>query len=261
MGSHGAPPLDLAITKSCDGYYYHLALKMGIDGLIKMVEDFGLDQRTGIDLPHEKIPQTPKTWMPYILKREGKWSDIRTVYASIGQDTVVVTPISMLRVIATVGMRGREYIPHFLKEFKPIAAIGQENDPNYMPARPGFGFQHPEPRLVEMDDKQWDLVIKGMWGVVNAGGTAASIRMPDLEIAGKTGTAQVASLGKDTGKNKDHAWFDSFAPAYKPEIAVVSLIENSGFGAANAGPAARGMYQAWLAKKRAATPDQEAAAE
>ncbi|MCC6825673.1 MAG: penicillin-binding protein 2 [Acidobacteria bacterium] len=261
MGSHGAPPLDLAITKSCDGYYYHLALKMGIDGLIKMVEDFGLDQRTGIDLPHEKIPQTPKTWMPYILKREGKWSDIRTVYASIGQDTVVVTPISMLRVIATVGMRGREYIPHFLKEFKPIAAIGQENDPNYMPARPGFGFQHPEPRLVEMDDKQWDLVIKGMWGVVNAGGTAASIRMPDLEIAGKTGTAQVASLGKDTGKNKDHAWFDSFAPAYKPEIAVVSLIENSGFGAANAGPAARGMYQAWLAKKRAATPDQVAAAE
>jgi penicillin-binding protein 2 len=260
MGSHGAPPLDYAITKSCDGYYYHLALKMGIDGIIKMIEDFGLDQKTGIDLPNEKVPQTPKSWMPSIIKREGKWSDIRTVYASIGQDTVVVTPISMLRVMASVGMRGKEFTPHFLKEFKPIAAVGEEGDPNFQPARAGFAFQHPEPRIIQLDEKQWDLILKGMWGVVNNGGTAASIRMPDLEIAGKTGTAQVASLGKDSGKNKDHAWFDSFAPWDKPEIAVVSLIENSGFGAANAGPAARGMYVRWLAKKNGVVPnDQEVA--
>ncbi len=59
-----------------------------------------------------------------------------------------------------------------------------------------------------------------MWGVVNGGGTAGAIRMPNFEIAGKTGTAQVAELGKDVGANKDHAWFVSFAPAYKPEIAV-----------------------------------------
>lgn len=260
MGSHGSPPLDYAITKSCDGYYYHLALKMGIDGMIKMIEDFGLDQKTGIDLPNEKIPQTPKSWMPYILKHEGKWSDIRTVYASIGQDTVVVTPIAMLRVMASVGMRGKEYIPHFLKEFRPIGAVGEEGDPNYVPARQGFSFQHPEPRVIPMDEKQWDLVLKGMWGVVNNGGTAASIRMPDLEIAGKTGTAQVASLGLDSGKNKDHAWFDSFAPAYKPEIAVVALIENSGFGAANAGPAARGIYTAWMAKGGPQAKTEEVAA-
>ena len=76
MGSHGTPPLDYAITKSCDGYYYHLGLKMGIDGIIKMVEQFEYDKRTGIDLPNEKISQTPKTWMPYIVKHEGKWSDI-----------------------------------------------------------------------------------------------------------------------------------------------------------------------------------------
>src|SRR6476661_8916429 len=124
MGSHGSPPLDYAITKSCDGYYYHLALKMGIDGLVEMIQNFDYDKRSGIDLPNEKVSQTPKTWMPYILKHEGKWSDIRTVYASIGQDTVVVTPISMLRVISTVGMRGKEFTPHFLKEFRPIAALG-----------------------------------------------------------------------------------------------------------------------------------------
>jgi penicillin-binding protein 2 len=250
MGSHGSPPLDYAITHSCDGYYYHLGLKMTIEGMVKMIETFQFDKRTGIDLPNEKVPQTPKTWMPWIVKHEGKWSDIRTVYASVGQDTVVMTPISMIRAIASVGMRGKEYIPHFLKEFRPIGPVGEEGSPNYIPPRPGFGYTHPEPRLIELEPNQWDLVLKGMWGVVNNGGTAGSIRMPDFEIAGKTGTAQVAELGKDNGKNKDHAWFDSFAPAYKPEIATLVLIENSGFGSANAAPAAKGMYQSYLSRRQ-----------
>jgi penicillin-binding protein 2 len=85
--------------------------------------------------------------------------------------------------------------------------------------------------------------------VVNAGGTAGRIKMPELEIAGKTGTAQVVEVGKDVGANKDHAWFDSFAPAYQPEIAVLALIENSGFGASNAAPAAKGIYLEYLRKK------------
>jgi len=250
MGNHGSPPLDLAITKSCDSYYYHLGLKMGIDGILKMIDTFEFDKRTGIDLPNEKIPQTPKTWMPYITKHTpgGKWPDIRTVYASVGQDTVVMTPISMIRAIAAVGMRGKEYTPHFLKEFKPIGPVGQEGDIAYIPPRPGFSYQHAEPRLIELEPAQWDLILKGMWGVVNNGGTAASIKMPGWEIAGKTGTAQVASLGMDTGKNKDHAWFDSFAPWNKPEIAVLALIENSGFGSANAAPAAKAIYTTYLRK-------------
>ncbi len=146
MGNHGAPPLDAAITHSCDGYYYHLGLKMGIEGIIKMVENFDYDKRSGIDLPNEKVPQTPKSWMPYILKREGRWSDIRTVYASIGQDTVVVTPISMIRAVSSVGVGGKMYTPHFLKEFRPIGAIGQEGDPSYIPARPGLLTSTPSRR-------------------------------------------------------------------------------------------------------------------
>ena len=66
--------------------------------------------------------------------------------------------------------------------------------------------------------------------------------MAGFDIAGKTGTAQVVELGKDTGENKDHAWFVSFAPAYKPEIAVLALIENVGFGGTYAAPAARALY-------------------
>ncbi len=247
MGSHGAPALDYAITKSCDGYYYHLALKFKIEGMIQMIENFDFDKRTGVDLPNEKISQTPKTWKPIIEKREGKWSDIRTVYAAIGQDTVVVTPISLLRAISSMGVRGKMYIPHFLKEFKPIGAIGNEGEMTYRPERQGFIFQHPEPKIIEMTEEQNALILKGMWGVVNNGGTAGSVRMSNLEIAGKTGTAQNSEL--NSGGAKDHAWFVSFAPAYKPEIAVLAMIENSGFGAANAGPAAKGIYEAYLLKK------------
>ncbi len=249
MGSHGSPPLSYAITKSCDGYYYRLALKMKVEGLIRMVEMFDYDKRTGVDLPNEKISQTPKTWKPIIEKREGKWSDIKTVYAGIGQDTVVVTPISMLRAIASVGVKGRMYVPHFLKEFKPIGAIGNEDELGFIPARQGFTFQHPEPKIIPMTAEQEEVMVKGMWGVVNGGGTAGSIRIPNFDIAGKTGTAQVASLGKDVGANKDHAWFISFAPAYKPEIAVLALIENVGFGGSFAAPAAKGVYETYLAKR------------
>jgi len=249
MGNHGSPKLDYAITHSCDGYYYRLALKLGIEGITEMVEQFDYDKLSGIDLPNEKISQTPKSWRPIVEKREGKWSDIRTVYSGIGQDTVVITPISHLRAIASVGVHGKMYVPHFMKEFKPVGAVGEEGDPSYIPGREGFTFLHPEAKPIPMTPEQEEIVVRGMWGVVNNGGTATSIHIPGFDIAGKTGTAQVAELGKDVGGKKDHAWFVSFAPAYKPEIAVLALVENVGFGGSFAAPAAKGVYEAYLAKK------------
>lgn len=246
-GNHGTPNLASAITHSCDGYYYRLSLKMGLEGLKQMVETFEYDKRSGVDLPNEKISQTPKSYESYVRKRDnGKWNDIETVFASIGQVTVNVTPISMIRAVSSVGVQGRMYVPHLLKEFKEIGAVGQEGDPNYVPARPKIEFDHPEPKIIEMTTEQNDLVLKGMWGVVNAGGTAGRFKRANWEMAGKTGTAQNSELG--SGGAKDHAWFVSFAPAYKPEIAVIALIENSGFGASNAAPAVMGVYDAYLAK-------------
>ncbi|MEP6703483.1 MAG: penicillin-binding protein 2 [Acidobacteriota bacterium] len=247
-GNHGSPDLPTAITHSCDGYYYRLALKMGIDGIKKMIETFEYDKRTGVDLPNEKISQTPKSFEPYIRKRDGgKWNDIETVFASIGQVTVNVTPISMLRAVSSVGVQGRMYVPHFLKEFKAIGAVGDDQDTNYIPARPTINYAARDPIIIQMTPEQNAYVLKGMWGVVNNGGTAGRIKMPGFEIAGKTGTAQNSEIG--SGGAKDHAWFVSFAPADKPELSVIALIENSGFGAANAAPAARGIYEAYLAKK------------
>jgi len=247
-GNHGTPDLPTAITHSCDGYYYRLALKMGIEGLKKMVETFQYDRRTGVDLPNEKISQTPKSYEPYVRKRDGgKWNDIETVFAAIGQVTVNVTPISMIRAVSSVGVQGRMFVPHFLKEFKAVSAVGEEGDPTYIPPRAAVSYDAPDPVIIQMTPEQNAYVLKGMWGVVNNGGTAGRIKMANFEIAGKTGTAQNSEIG--SGGAKDHAWFVSFAPAYAPKLAVIGLIENSGFGAANAAPAVKGVYDAYLAKQ------------
>jgi penicillin-binding protein 2 len=221
---------------------------MTLEGLKQMVETFGYYKRSGIDLPNEKVSQTPKSFEPYILKRDGKWNDIETVFASIGQVTVNVTPISMIRAVSSVGVNGRMYVPHLLKEFRPIAAIGREGEQRFIPGRAGVSFEHGEPTIIQMTPEQNGFVLKGMWAVVNNGGTGARIKSEEIEIAGKTGTAQNSEIG--SGGAKDHAWFVSFAPAYSPEIAVIALIENSGFGSANAAPAAKGVYDAYLARKR-----------
>jgi penicillin-binding protein 2 len=222
---------------------------MKIEGLIKMVEEFDYDKQTGIDLPAELISRTPKFYKPIVEKRDGKWNDVETVFASIGQVTVQVTPIAMLRAVSSVGVGGKMYVPHFFKEAKEVGAIGEPDTPEYQPVRTAVFYDAPAPKVIEMTPAQNNVILDGMWGVVNNGGTGAGIKIPGFDIAGKTGTAQVAALGKDTGANKDHAWFVSFAPAYKPEIAIIGLIENSGFGGSHAGPAVKGVYEAYLNKK------------
>jgi penicillin-binding protein 2 len=256
MSSHGTPPLDYAITHSCDAYYYRLGLKMGIEGMMQMVEEFDLNKRTGVDLPHELISWTPNYWKPKLEERGEKWQDIRTVYASIGQNTVFITPLASLRAIAAISVGGQMYVPHLAKQFREVSAVGEQGTAEYRPVRPAHGFDHPEPKIIPIAPEYHDLVVKGMWGVVNGGGTAARIRMAGFDIAGKTGTAQVVSLGKDTGENKDHAWFASFAPADKPEIAIITLIENVGFGGTHAAPASRALYDVYYAKTRGAQSDQ-----
>ena len=250
MGNHGTPDLRTAITKSCDGYFYRLGLKMTITGIMAMVDEFDLNRRSGIDLPHESLNYTPSPDLKAKMNpRDSEWRDIDTVYSSFGQVYDIVTPITMLRTVAGAGMGGKLYIPHLLKEVRPI---GQQGEPDYRPSR---GFQpmdpqRPNPKIISIPEEQHKVVVDGMWGVVNNGGTGASIKMAGFDIAGKTGTAQVVGLGKDSGANKDHSWFISYAPAYKPEIAVLALIENSGFGSQHAAPAVRAVYDVYYQKTR-----------
>ena len=254
MGNHGTPDIKAAITHSCDGYFYRLGLKMGIDGIVSMVDEFDLNKRTGIDLPNEVVSFTPsREFKRRMQPRDPDWRDIDTVYASFGQVYDIITPIALLRTIAAISMSGRMYIPHLLKEVEPMGAPGT---PDY---RAAVGFQpldpaRPNPKMLPIPEDINHAVVEGMWNVVNGGGTGAGIRMAGFDIAGKTGTAQVVGLGKDTGKNKDHSWFVSYAPAYKPEIAMVALIENSGFGGRHAAPAIRGVYDVYYRKTRHEEP-------
>lgn len=254
MGNHGSPDIKNAITHSCDGYFYRLGLKMGIDGIVEMVDEFDLNKRTGIDLPNELVSWTPsREFKRRMQPKDPEWRDIDTVYASFGQVYDIITPISLLRTIAGISMDGRLYIPHLLKEVKPFGAEGEAD------YRPAVTFQpldpaRPNPKVIPIPEEIDHAVVEGMWRVVNAGGTGARIQMAGFDIAGKTGTAQVVSLGKDTGKNKDHSWFVSYAPAYKPEIATVALIENSGFGGSHAAPATRGVLDVYYLKTRHEEP-------
>jgi penicillin-binding protein 2 len=254
MGNHGSPDVKAAITHSCDGYFYRLGLKMGIDGIVQMVDEFDLNKRTGIDLPNEVVSWTPsREFKRRMQPRDPEWRDIDTVYASFGQVYDIITPISLIRSIAAISQGGKMYIPHLLKEVKAIGTPGTADyrgSVTFTPLDPS----KPNPKIIEIPGDINHAVVEGMWRVVNGGGTGGRIQMAGFDIAGKTGTAQVVGLGKDIGKNKDHSWFVTYAPAYKPEIAMVALIENSGFGGTHAAPATRAVYDAYYRKTRHEEP-------
>ena len=247
MGHHGRPDLHTAIMKSCDGYFYRLGLKMGLPGIMSMVDEFKLNEPTGIDLPHELTSWTPSPeFKARFNPRAPRWTDIDTVYASFGQVYDFVTPISLLRAIAAVAVEGRLHTPHLLKS---VRAVGEPGDDHYRPAK---DYLDASVSAIAVAPEYREAVVGAMWSVVNEAGTATRIQKAGYDIAGKTGTAQVVGLGKDVGRNKDHSWFVSYAPAFKPGIAVLALIENSGFGSTHAAPAARALYDVYFEKTQRA---------
>jgi penicillin-binding protein 2 len=249
-GNHGSPNVHIAIEKSCDSYFYHLGLKMKLEGIQEMVRMFELDKRTGIDLPHELISTTPSRELKAKLyPTDPEWKDIDTVYSSFGQGEDVLTPIALLRAHSSIGMRGRMVVPHLMKEMRPIAAVGDPNNSiDYRAARDDRGFDRPAKDLGIPSDQN-AVVVQAMWAVVNEAGTATGIKLVGFDIAGKTGTAQVVSLGKEGSEHKDHSWFVSYAPAFKPEISCVALIENAGLGSRFGAPSVRAVYDVYYAKK------------
>ena len=227
---------------------------MKLEGIQAMVDEFDLDKRTGIDLPHEIISTTPSRELKAKLyPSDPDWKDIDTVYSSFGQGEDVLTPIALLRAHSAIGMRGKMYVPHFLKEVRGIAAVGNDSTrSDYRPARPARVFDRIEPKDLRIPREQSDVVVKAMWSVVNEAGTATGIKLVGFDIAGKTGTAQVVSLGKEGSEHRDHSWFVSYAPAFKPEISCLALIENAGLGSRFGAPSVRAVYDVYYAKTRPA---------
>jgi penicillin-binding protein 2 len=261
-GNHGSPDIHTAIEKSCDGYFYRLGLKMKLEGIQQMVSMFELDKRTGIDLPHEVVSTTPSRELKAKLyPTDPEWKDIDTVYSSFGQGEDVLTPLALLRAHSSIGLKGKMYVPHLLKEIRPIGAVGDPSRDDYRPERPARLFDRPQPKDLGIPPDQNATVVQAMWAVVNEAGTATGIKMAGFDIAGKTGTAQVVSLGKEGSEHRDHSWFVSYAPAFKPEISCVAMIENAGLGSRFGAPSVRAIYDVYYAKHygRQTTPKENIA--
>jgi penicillin-binding protein 2 len=124
-GNHGSPNVHFAIEHSCDGYFYRLGLKMKLEGIQQMVRMFELDKRTGIDLPHELVSTTPSRELKAKLDpRRSRMEGHRHVYSSFGQGEDVLTPDRFAARTSAIGMKGKMYVPHCLKEVRPIGAVG-----------------------------------------------------------------------------------------------------------------------------------------
>jgi penicillin-binding protein 2 len=226
-GNHGTINVVHAIEKSCNSFFYHLIYKIGLDKWKEYALKFGFNAKTGIDIGEEAAGFIPGE--DYYVKMYGeKWP--RSIMASlgIGQGEVSVTPVQLAQYVALIANNGSTFQPHIVKGYL------DDKTKQIVP------YKFPE---IKTGIKQeiFDIVKEGMFLVVNGAGTATHIKIPDINIAGKTGTAQ-------NPHGKDHALFVCYAPAEDPKIAIAVVIENVGFGGTYAAPVAKAMIEAYLKK-------------
>jgi len=220
-GGHGAVTLEKAIYQSCDVFFYTLANKLGIDRIAKYATDFGLGQKTGIDLPNEVNGVMPsEEWKIRNFKQ--KWFAGETISVGIGQGAVAITPVQLLRAISAISMGGKLVVPHVI-------------NPTEMP--PGYveTGHYTEVKSVALDPNGWNFITDAMSRVLLPEGTAPSAHVPGIDIAGKTGSAQIVSLTtRAKFKNSDalaqNGWFVGFTPRRSPDIVVCVLFQGGEHG-------------------------------
>lgn len=227
-GAHGAVNVVHAIEKSCNTFFYQLIFKIGLDRLEQFAKRFGLGQKTGIDIMEEATGLIPNS--KFYEKRYGPdWPKGILVSLGIGQGEISVTPLQLALYAALIANNGKSYYPH-------VAKGTLDENKKFKP----FTFQ---PIDTKVSQKTFEIVKKGMFLVVQGAGTATNIKMTELHISGKTGTAQ-------NPHGKDHSLFIAFAPSENPAIAIAVLVENVGFGATYAAPIAQRVIKAYLQKEK-----------
>lgn len=269
LSNLGMPDIVTAIAVSADGYYYRLGLRLGVERFEKWVRLFRFGERTGIDLPRESsgLPPTRavkenitrnilkrrkadqnQSWSErdeQLALREARWTDYDMAASSFGQGTNASTPVQVLRYVGGLAMGGQFHTPHLMRRI--AGGIGRSGG-----WQPETVYQDSGRFTVPMAIETVEIVKRGMWLAVNGSGTATAAAVAGFDVCGKTGTAQVASNDKAGVKNRDHAWFMSFAPRDQPELAVVILTENAGFGGKQSAPRAKPIYEEYLRLSRPA---------
>jgi penicillin-binding protein 2 len=253
-GGHGNVNLDSALAGSCDVYFYQLGVELGVDTLARYARAFGLGQRTRIALAGENEGLVPtRAWKE--KARGEEWIKGETVSASIGQGFNLVTLVQLAVSYAALANGEKVFSPRLVSRLETWDGELVEEMP---PARS-------EP--IGLDPAAIARIRTALAGVVNApGGTGRRARLPDVEVAGKTGTTQVVSLDlvKDLEpeevpvRYRDHALFGAFAPAENPEIAVAVLVEHAGSGGGTvAAPIARAVLARFFEKRQQAIDAEE----
>jgi len=230
-GGHGTVDLQRAIVQSCNIFFYQAGLKVGGVTLVRYARAFGFGASTGIELQGEKYGLMPRP------DRRG-WPAGETVNLSIGQGAVLVTPTQVARFMATVANGGVLWRPRLVQRI-------ERSDGGLVYSDAGQVNGH-----VELSPVVWEFLRRSLWAAVNDG-TGAAARIPGLDIAGKTGTAQIIGKSKAT-LGQDHAWFAAFAPVKNPEVVVVVLVEHGGKGGEVAAPIARKILNAIFFERVAA---------
>ena len=235
---HGVVDLHRAMAQSCNVYFYQAGLKIGGGHIARYAAEFGLGQPTGIDLAGERAGLIPS---PHARRdrRAPAWLPGDTVNVSIGQGQLLVTPMQVARMMSAVANGGVLWKPRLVQRIE----------------RPGRGILWSDPGTVtgyvELSPMVWAFLRSSLWAVVNDNGTGAGARIPGLDVAGKTGTAQMIAKSR-ADRGQDHAWFAAYAPAKDPEVVVVVLAERGGKGGQVAAPIARKIIEAIFFERVAA---------
>jgi len=244
-GGHGTVAMEQAIVQSCDVYFYDLAHDLGIDRLHDFLATFGFGANTGVDVAGELPGLLPsKEWAQRARKQP--WFPGETLIVGIGQGAFLATPVQLAAATAAMANRGHFIRPRVVRATRTHGA--RVDEPIPMVSR----------QVPVKDRTQWDQVIGAMVEVVERG-TAKRIRADAYRIAGKTGTAQVFTVGQKesyreshvTERMRDHALFVAFAPADDPHIALAVIVENGGHGGSVAAPIARQVIDAYLGHTQA----------
>ncbi len=252
-GGVGRVALADAIAQSVNTYFYKLALDMGIDRLSQYMAKFGFGQPTGIDLIGESSGVLPsREWKAANMHQP--WYPGETVIAGIGQGFWAVTPLQLAHAIATFAGHGIPYAPRL------VMAIQDDIHAARQPlSNPPSG-----PSVIRKP-ANWEAVSQGMEQVMygERGTGRALVAGFPYRLAGKSGTAErysrTTSAFDDRSNvaylaSRNRAWFEAYAPADDPQIAVVVLLEAGAWGSSSAGPIARHILDAWVETKGADAP-------
>ncbi len=231
---HGDTRLADALCHSCNVYFFAGARRSGPEALVAWAEHFGFGSPTGIDLPGEtggNLPRPDNT-----APQARRWYAGDTLGLAIGQSSLTVTPLQIARMMAAIANGGYLVTPHLATSGGPTRVDASADD-----VRPVFA--HPEPqRISGLTAESLAAIQEGLYRVVHdpTGTGYKTVRLKDITIAGKTGTAEAG------GGLPDHAWFAGYTPADQPRIAFAVVLEHGGSGSKAAGPIARELVQSLL---------------